>query len=293
MKKILAFALMIASLFIMAGCRNNLSVIDISFYNHSIIKDSEKTTISETFAFDMQKLNLNDVNYIVVSNEIKDELEKIKGQILSEYAFIISNESLENKTMLNNNVSLAVYTQGTYIGFKINYANSKVWAYFSDSANDKPKLEYNLLTVKKYERENMIGGLTNLSGSTGLVGDYIKSKVFDRLNLINPLILENVSNLSSYNYFTSSSRLHSTADAVGSQEGYYIHQWNTTEQKPEVKFYIEIARVSSWYVGAIILTGVFSLIYFLSSKNKKQNTENLNQQLRDKLMQGVEDNPEQ
>ena len=92
----------------------------------------------------------------------------------------------------------------------------------------------------------------------------------------------------SYQFYTTSRRLHSNADSVTYKNGYYIHTWNIEKDEDgnvinkEYVFYNTIPKTTFWYWIGLCVTavagGIITLILYLKHKNKlKDNIVKLNE----------------
>lgn len=63
-----------------------------------------------------------------------------------------------------------------------------------------------------------------------------------------------------YSYGQKYSRLHSDADVVSYQNGVYVHTWNLEDKTQEVNFYRIYAKPVAWYVLAVAISVIVSLV---------------------------------
>lgn len=79
-----------------------------------------------------------------------------------------------------------------------------------------------------------------------------------------------------YVYGYPSSRLHSDADQVVYDNGFYLHVWeiSPTDVSKKITIYTVSAKPAMWYViilgATLVATGVMFLVYFLKKKKQKK-----------------------
>lgn len=275
MKKFLA-AFLLLCLLTFTGCFNqSADIINNSFYSHNITQTQSNELVGEVYAFNLSVLNLDAVNSVELANKIVTELENIKKNISREFSLKIGNESEELQKKYNGKVALLVSSEQNIVSLKINFENKEVWNFFSSSHTFEPQLNKSLFVVERIDANAMFGAVTNLTGEETIIGEYVKEKIF---SFLNSNILEKVKYKSSFNYITSIKRRHSSADAIMGYGGLYYHQWDTTNEVPQIRIWYNFANVVSWYLLALILTAIIVGAYILINciiEKKKPGTKEL------------------
>lgn len=278
MKKTLTIFLFVCML-MCAGCFDqNTDIINNSFYSHNITQTNEM--VGEVFAFNLSVLKLDALSNVALANNIVLELNKLKEDLTEEFSKKLGLASEETQKKYNGKVALLVSDEQNILSLKINFENKEVWNFFSSSKKFEPQFENSLFTIKRIDSNSIFGAVTNSSGEEKIIGQYIKEQVF---SIINSTFLKNAKYKSSFNYITSTRRRHSTADAVMGYAGLYYHQWDTSNEIPQIKIWYTYANIVSWYVLALILTAIivsiFLLISHLINKKKELETKEINKEV--------------
>lgn len=248
-------------------------------YAFSINTDELGTGAGEIMASIAEKLTLLKQNYLndfFVKVENSDLSAEQKNLYLESYS-CYANQHQESEK---------VFTY--YFGF--NYSSRVVyefaWDINSNDEDEKNNLEYeyNFLTYNIIQKtKTKFGAPVKIDNDTTVpLGKYLWDYAYDLVKTKSGTVVAN--NLTKptfvYNYVTTSSRLHSSADRIYNDRGYYVHSFNVEYDTVEkdIYFYQTEARREIWYsiiLGVSIIT--VSLIFLVDNireKNKIKNKEN-------------------
>ena len=273
MKKIFSIILCFLFLLVSFGfVDNGENIIDNTKYSHAVLNDGKAVT--ETFAVNFSNiLQINSSTVDGLHDVLINEVEKL----VAEFGHKISLETdLEKKEKLNNTVLCITEITEKTVCLKITYINYDTWKYFSN-ANNYSETVKRLYTYDYYDQKGKMGGLTNLGGEQQLIGEYLKGKVYNYLDLYQSDWKGDGSYLSSYTYITTLRRRHSTADSViKGNDNLYFHQWLENDQT-EILLWTTRPIIVSWYITAVVAALlVMAIAYILGrmlEKKKKNSPE--------------------
>lgn len=198
-----------------------------------------------------------------------------KTALLNEYSNKLSLETQEIKDEYSGKVSIAVETQEDNVIFQINFETQAVWEYFTSISGYSytPITTQQFFTYTKYDRQEMIGAVSTLSGAEGYFANYLKIETYSLVDDYDDTLLPTVEIVSAYTYVTPYRRRHSNANEIAKVNTVYYHQWNTTNIS-DIIFFTTIAKVEVWYIislaAAFLIVGVILTISFVKNARKKE-----------------------
>lgn len=280
-KKIFCTIFVVLTAVMFSGCfqsDENLSLVNNSFFTHSIVFSPDGQNITELVYTDFSKLEN-------VTNQKKDELlGKVfdmfvaeKTTLDNEYKQLLLSEGVEISSRHQGKYSLTVLKQDDSVSFKLAFQKPETWKYFSsrNGASDRITYEYEFFTYRRVDGNSPVGAIKVVNQNDVLFGDYLKDKVKEILLEESESLANQLDQKSVYAYVTSYRRRHSNADMIGSLQGYYYHQWQMDDQI-NFKIYTTHPRAEIWYLFALALAfvviGVLYLVsYIKTPKNIKAN----------------------
>ena len=221
----------------------------------------------------------SEVEFALVRNQVvtlaKSEMNARKEQFNQK---VDADDSIlpENKELLKSRVEVKQYYNNEYVVLEFNYANSSVRTYFYNAEDDEPtepKVEKNFLTTKTTTTSKTVFAST-VSGEP--ITSYMRTQFENIVHSVNPELTLPKTELT-YTYVTPQSRLHSDADRIEMQDGYYMHIWDIEEDnlEREINLYVVNARTEVWYAlllgVSLLATGIMFLVYFIKKKKNKEN----------------------
>ena len=220
----------------------------------------------------------SEVEFALVRNQVvtlaKSEMNARKEQFNQK---VDADDSIlpENKELLKSRVEVKQYYNNEYVVLEFNYANSSVRTYFynaEDAEPTEPKVENNFFTTKTTTSSKTVFAST-VSGEP--ITSYMRTQFENIVHSVNPELTLPKTELT-YTYVTPQSRLHSDADRIEMQDGYYMHIWDIEEDnlEREINLYFVNARTEVWYAlllgGSLLATGIMFLVYFIKKKKNKE-----------------------
>lgn len=278
MKKNIVLLALLTITFLFCGCvDNNTNIIDNSFYSFSITQEKSTNYVTEVYTFNVNALEIPYTENVILCKNIEKHIEQLKLKLISEYSKKLSILPLEKQNIYNNKILFNLSTENGFISLKIRFEDKTLWNIFSGLTDGKNKadFEYNVFTIKRTDKKEIFGCLTELGGQTQLTGIYVKDYVLNRLELKYQQKISELKYSSVFNFVTPFKRYHSNANAVAFYQNYYYHQWDDSSQIPDVKIWIIGARPPIWYAisvgaGGLVISGC--LIAHSINKRKKKTT---------------------
>lgn len=252
-------------------------------YNGSISEEN-------IFALNVNELGTEKANIVA---SLTSELMMLKNSFTTKFYNKVENSdlSIEKKSEYKNGYDCQYsVNQGEETLYKISfnfvikYASDEIYdfAWGLENQDSTPNYEYNykFLTVDIIQKTRVkTGTFIELENNeyTSL-NNYLWWYVYNILKTnLGQSVADNLTKPSySYNYITSEKRLHSNAERVYNEHGYYVHSFSTTfdNLNKEIYFYQTEARREIWY--AIILTAsVLSVAVCLLINRYKEKKENI------------------
>ena len=254
-------------------------------YNGSISEEN-------IFALNVNELGTEKANVVA---GLTSELMMLKNGFITKFYNKVENSdlSIEKKSEYKNGYDCQYsVNQGEETLYKISfnfvikYASDEIYdfAWGLENQDSTPNYEYNykFLTVDIIQRTRVkTGTLIELENNeyTSL-NNYLWWYVYNILKTnLGQSVADNLTKPSySYNYITSAKRLHSNAERMYNEHGYYVHSFSTTfdNLNKEIYFYQTEARREIWY-AIILVASVLTVAVCLivnHYKEKKENTSN-------------------
>lgn len=277
----------------------NQSFADGNIKNEYTIITKYDGSIEEENIFVINTLELGTEKANVIY-KIETKLENFKNNFKNNFYAKVenSNLSLEKQSQYKNGYDCTFKLENPeidtiYCYFNIKYASNEIYNFawgLENSSNDNSNLEYkyNFLTYNIIQKTRVkTGTLIKLNNDeyTSL-NIYLWWFVYDILrtnqgeSFANNFTKPNYT----YNYITTSKRLHSSADRVFNMSGYYVHYFNVDFNNPnkEIYFYQTEARRAIWYaiiLGISLLSVVGCFVYLHFKDKNKKNEENIEKTL--------------
>lgn len=209
----------------------------------------------------VENLRINIINKINSDTELNSE---IKQHYLKNIA--LSSNILENKFFVS-----------------IKYGSVEIWKYFCSEENVVTQeyhylfLTYDVISTIK-PRISIITTENNVYAIPQFVYNLLSDKITQEWGQEALTALENPKY--SYSYVTVKRRVHSNADEMFYNGGFWYHTWSIESIDDSlIEIYTTYANTVIWYLIAVGLTALFLLLIFLKSKfdskHKKQIKKNI------------------
>lgn len=243
--------------------------------SNGVITERIYLPVDHQYFYD-QGVSTDDFNEIrlQVMQLAEQEMDARKAQFDAK---VDADESVlpENKQTLKSGVSTKQYYSDSYVVLEFNYLNSSIRSYFynsEDAEPTEPKVENNFFTTKTTTSSKTVFAST-VSGEP--ITSYMRTQFENIVHSVNPELTLPKTELT-YTYVTPQSRLHSDADRIEMQDGYYMHIWDIEEDnlEREINLYVVNARTEVWYAlllgVSLLATGIMFLVYFIKKKKIKK-----------------------
>ena len=274
MKKFLLTLALICMVSLLGGC----GAVDYQLIINSNGVITERIYLPVNYQYFYEQ-GFSEVEFALVRNQVvtlaKSEMNARKEQFNQK---VDADDSIlpENKELLKSRVEVKQYYNNEYVVLEFNYANSSVRTYFynaEDAEPTEPKVENNFFTTKTTTSSKTVFAST-VSGEP--ITSYMRTQFENIVHSVNPELTLPKTELT-YTYVTPQSRLHSDADRIEMQDGYYMHIWDIEEDnlEREINLYVVNARTEVWYAlllgVSLLATGIMFLVYFIKKKKIKKN----------------------
>ncbi|MGD9901301.1 MAG: hypothetical protein AB7S44_02055 [Spirochaetales bacterium] len=262
-KKFSAILILIFSVFSLAGCAD-------AFYQVNVYDNG---SILEGFYVELDEAQIVAAGYTYgdVLTEVESSFQTVRSNLVN--AFINRDDGLtifeknvimqgiRNYVVSDNIVSIS-FLFDSYTNYRYFYGQLEEPEPDPENTIVEDKIFYIKTTTISHTAFNNVGS----SSLTASLLDYFS----DPANGTETFDLSDVN--FTYSYATASTKIRSNADRVYySSNGLKVHEWSVPSDNldMQIEFYEYQIVPLWWYVGALVLTGVF--IAFLFVKYKAQN----------------------
>lgn len=271
MKKISLLLVVFCAFCLLSGCGSVDYQLIINA--NGVITERLYLPLSQNFFLEEGATNEQFTNLrVAIVNIARDECN---AKIAEFENRVDADDEIENKEVLKSSFQAKCYLGEDSVLIDFSFLNSNVRNYFYgiENSSNNTKTENGFFTTKTTTTsKTRFATATNGQSVVEFYTEKFKTLVLD----IMPNVYDKLPEATyTYTYVTPQSRLHSDADSVERQNGYYLHVWNISadELDKTVTLYVVNARTEIWYaliLGISLLScGIMFLIYFI--KNKKIN----------------------
>ena len=199
------------------------------------------------------------------------------SQLLTYFQNVDEDNEVENKDAYKNGVGIKYYYNSEYFVIEYNFISSEIRNYFynidEEKNKDNTKQENGFLINK-----TIITTKTKFATTSGgeLLVKYYTDEFYNIILKNAPLVYSKIPEAQyTYSYVTPQKQLHSDAQSVEYQDGFYIHTWNISgdDLDKTINFYTISANTPVWYALILSITfvscGIMFLVYFIKNKKNK------------------------
>ena len=226
----------------------------------------------------------NPTQFAAIKKEIQEFiLTETNSQLLTFYQKVEDDNDIKNKEAYQNSVSIKYYYNSEYFVVEYNFSSSEIRNYFynieeksesdEESVSDNTKQENGFL-INKTVITTQTKFATTSNGE--LLVKYYTEKFLQIVIENAPIVYSKIPEPEfTYSYVTPQKKLHSDAQSVELQDGFYIHTWEISGDDLEktITFYTISANTAVWYALILGITfvscGIMFLVYYVKNKKNK------------------------